>query len=97
MDRGQITLDWEKEVSRVELTVNTNRTKGLSLAGHCCPGICINKQNTEGVDPVVYLGSVVSVGDGKAEFDVPHCISSARSALLFCLKSENADISTQSG
>lgn len=79
----------ERKAGRVVLILNTNKTKVVCLTGHRTFLICINGQNIEGFDQVVYIGSVVSGGSGtkldsleaQAMLDLPS---------LFCLKFANA-------
>lgn len=55
MDFGQMVLRLEYEASDVGLKVNSNKRKFLTLTGHrsfYC--ICINGQNIEGVDELIY-------------------------------------------
>lgn len=59
-----MALDTQKEANR-GLKININTIKVL----------CINGQNIEGVDRLLYLGSVTRI-DGGTEFDVARRISS---------------------
>lgn len=58
-----------------------NKTKVLSMTGHCTLAICINGQNNDGVELFVYLNSVFSV-DGGSELDIIRCINTARFVIL---------------
>lgn len=59
-----MTLDLEKEASRVELKIKTNKNKAISLTGDCTLSICSNEQNIEDVNQFEYLESVVSFETG---------------------------------
>lgn len=60
MDLGQMPLNPEKMVSKVQMKININQTKVLSH---------INGQNIEDVDQFVYLGKL-GRQDSFNDFDV---------------------------
>lgn len=60
MDQGQIVLHLEKKTSKVELKMNTKKSKVFSLTDYWALLVCIMQNKTDGVDQFVYLDSVVT-------------------------------------
>lgn len=63
---GSWTLYLRKEARRVELTINTNKTKIFDLTGHCTLPTCIKGQNIEKVDQFL----IFVYANGSTETDV---------------------------
>lgn len=53
------TLNLKRETNKVGLKINSNNIKVLSLTGYPTLPTCINGQNSEGVDQLVYLRNVI--------------------------------------
>lgn len=69
-----MALDLDRKANKVELKINTIKTKILSLTGYRTSSIYIKGLNIGGTDQFVYLGSVLSTGD-DSENDVTRCIN----------------------
>lgn len=79
MDLGQMVLNFERGQNIVELKINTNRTKVLSLTSHRILTICINGQIIEVISQFVYFDSILSADD-DIDLDVTRRINSFGSA-----------------